>query len=248
MIRTLPLVAVATLCASAGSASAVHVNLELSLLVDVSDSISTTEYNLQKLGYANAFRQSNFFNSVIGSGNSIAVNFIEWSSGSQQAELVGWTLINSQASATAFGDSIAATGRPFSDNTAPGSAINFAFPRMFNNSFTSDKQVIDVSGDGVANSGANTANARAAALAAGVDQINGLVIGGSNTVLNWYIDNVQGGEGSFVLTAANFEAFQGALVQKLQMEISQGIPLPTTAGLAGLGLVVVGSSRRRARP
>src|ERR1051325_941486 len=168
MNRTVLLAAPLALALAAENASAVHVNIELSLLVDVSGSIDNTEYNLQRQGYANAFANPNFFASVIGPGNSVAVNFVEWSGANQQAQLVGWTRISSQADATAFAAAILAPARPFNNgSTAPGSAINYASPLIFSNNFDSDKQVIDVSGDGAANDGANTLAARNAALAAG---------------------------------------------------------------------------------
>jgi hypothetical protein len=242
--------ALVVLALAARSARAIHVDIELSLLVDVSSSIDDVEYGLQRQGYASAFTNPTFFSSVIGTGHSVAVNFIEWSGPLQQHEQVGWTLIDSQASATSFGNAIAAANRQFAASTAPGSAINFAYPRIFSNSFTSDKQVIDVSGDGPWNSGDDTLTARNAALAAGVDQINGLVILNADepTLLSFYQNNIQGGLNSFVLAAADFNDFGDAIQRKLQLEIGGGtVPLPTTAGLGVAGLVLLGASRRRSR-
>ena len=42
----------------AGQASATAVGLELMLLVDVSGSVNSTEYGLQKTGYVNAFNSA----------------------------------------------------------------------------------------------------------------------------------------------------------------------------------------------
>jgi hypothetical protein len=234
-----------------GAASAQHVNLELSLLVDVSGSVSTTEFNIQRQGYANAFSNPNFFASNIGAGNSIAVNFIEWSGNGQQSQVVGWTIINDQASANAFAAAIMAGARAFSGQTAVGQAITFGANSILNNSITSDKQIIDVSGDGsdnVNNPGnpAFTINARNAALAAGIDQINGLAITGSETgLLAWYNNHVKGGDGAFVIEANNFAAFSAAVEEKISLEISQAIPLPGVAGMAGLGLAGIAIKRRR---
>jgi hypothetical protein len=72
-----------------------NVNLELSLLVDVSGSIQLNEFNTQRNGYASVFSNTSFYTNVVGAGGSIAVNFIEWSGAGQQAQVVGWTLINS---------------------------------------------------------------------------------------------------------------------------------------------------------
>ena len=248
MNRIVGLASVGALSLLAGAASAQHVNLELSLLVDVSGSVDTTEFNIQRQGYANAFSNPNFFSTNIGAGNSIAVNFVEWSGNGQQAQVVGWTVINDQASANAFAAAILAGARAFSGQTAVGQAITFGANSIMNNSITSDKQVIDVSGDGSdnVNGAAFTANARNAALAAGIDQINGLAMTGDEAgLLAFYTNNVIGGTGSFVIEANSFAAFTAAVEQKISLEISQAIPLPGVAGMAGLGLAGIAIKRRR---
>lgn len=243
---TLSALAIST---TANAATLTPVDLELSLLVDVSGSVSTSEFNLQRQGYVNAFSNADLFNNFISRGNigSIAVNLIYWSGTSQQQEAVGWTLIDSVAASQSFASAISSTLRPFSGSTAPGSAINFATPRFFNNAFDGARQVIDVSGDGAANVGANTAAARDAALAAGVDAINGLVIGQSS-VVNFYVNNIQGGAGSFVLAANSFEDFATTIEQKLRTEIivdPQPTPEPATLiGLLGLGAFGVTKLKR----
>jgi hypothetical protein len=100
-------------------AYAVPVDLELSIMVDVSISISDTEFNLQRGAYANAFHDPTL-HALIASGprQSIAANFIYWSGATQQIESVPWTKISSAAEADAFGDLIAATSRPFSGTTS----------------------------------------------------------------------------------------------------------------------------------
>jgi hypothetical protein len=238
--------AAATLCFSSW-AQALSVDIELSLLVDVSGSIDATEYNLQRTGYANAFKSAAVTNLFNGTGRSIAVNMIEWSGTSEQAQVVGWTLINSAASAIAFGNSIAAVNRAFSGQTAPGSALNYATPLFNNNGYEGNKWVIDVSGDGAQNAGATTATARNAAVAAGVDQINGLAILGEAGLLAWYIANIQAGAGSFVNSVAGFADFQTAITEKLVFEITNNtvVPVPGALPLLASGLLALGAFSRR---
>ena len=143
-------------------ANAIPVALELQLLVDVSGSVDANEFNLQKGGYVAAFQDPVIqaaIAALAGSGG-IAVQYISWSGADQQTVQVGWTHITDAASANAFAAAINATVRPFSGNTAPGSAINFGTPLFLNNGFEGTRLVMDVSGDGAQNEGASTPAAR----------------------------------------------------------------------------------------
>jgi hypothetical protein len=230
----------------AAHAQAVSVRVELSLLVDVSGSIDATEYNLQRTGYANAFSNASFYSSVVGAGNAIAVNFIQWSGAAEQSQSVGWTLINSQASANAFAAAILAAPRPFSGQTAPGNAINFGAPLFNNNGFEGIRKIMDVSGDGSQNDGVTTSTARNNALAAGINAINGLAILGSEANLDtWYAANVQGGAGSFTIAANGFADFGNAIERKLRIELGGPLPGAVGTGLATMGLVTFARRRRQ---
>ena len=246
MFKSLIAAAAGLLALGATQARAVPVDLELQLLVDVSGSVSGSEFALQQQGYADAFRDADVQNAIAsGQIGSIAVQLVFWSSGSQQAIGVDWFQVSDAASSIALADAIIAASRPFSGGTTPSAAIDFGVPLFDNNGFESTRQVIDVSGDGTGNAGL-TAAARDAALAAGIDQINGIAIG-SEFVRQFYEDNVIGGLGAFVILASTFEDFDAAIKQKLLVEIQNPIPVPGAAlflvtGLAGLA----GVKRRRA--
>ncbi|MEO5939097.1 MAG: DUF1194 domain-containing protein [Sphingomonas sp.] len=227
-------------------AQAQTVDIELALLVDVSGSVDTTEFNLQRQGYVNAFNDA-AIQAVFQSGKSAGITLIYWSGAGEQSQAVGWTLVNSAASSAAFAALIAATSRPFSGQTAIGSALNYITPSFFNNTFTSAKQIIDVSGDGATNDGADTLAARNAALAAGIDQINGLPILGEAGLLAFYQTNVQGGAGSFTTPADSFATFDAALKSKIGRELTGGVPEPTTWAMMVMGFGAVGFSLRRRR-
>lgn len=241
--------AAAALCAapavSFGGIAAVQVDLELSLLVDVSGSINASEFNLQRSGYSNAFRTPGIKSQITSTDNGrlgrIAVNMIYWSSRNQQAEVVGWTLLDSAAACDAFADAIDAAARTFNDDTSVQGALDFATPLFSTNNFVGFRKVIDISSDGTNNSttpGRSVALARADALAA-VDTINAIVIGG-NDLLNYYINNVIGGTNAFALQAENFDTFSATIFRKLTFEI----PAPGSLAVVGLGGLVALRRRR----
>ncbi len=249
LVAPLAALALASGLAAAQAPPPTLVDLELSLLVDVSGSVSTGEFNLQKQGYVNAFNDASLWDRIqAGRHGRIAVNYIYWSSATNQQLAVDWMLIDSYASSQMFAGMIDGTTRPFSGGTEPGAAISYATPLFFSNMFQGDRLVIDVSGDGCGNT-ARTQSARDAALAAGVTTINGIVIGGGASIRNCYERDVIGGEGAFVEVAMDFDEFDEALRRKLEREIAPSVvPEPGTVVLMATGLVGVlgvGVFRRR---
>lgn len=229
--------------------AATVVDTEISFLLDLSGSVDASEYALQVGGYVDAFNNLDF------TGTNFAANFIVWSGATQQLESVTWTLINDNTSAASFADAIEAAllppggSRPFAGSTAPGSAINYAVPLFASNDFDAARQVIDVSGDGAENNGASTSAARDAALTAGIDQINGLPILGSEFGLEaWYNANIKGGAGAFVIPANTFDDFADAIEEKIEAEIIDPVTTPepsSVVSLAGLGAVAAFSVLKR---
>ena len=128
--------AVPLLLASRQAQADTAVGLELALLSDVSRSVDATKYNLQLQGYVQAFQSAAIHNAIMNSvGGSIAVTYIEWSSFDKQSTRIGWTLINSAATANAFAAALNSNVRAFSGGVAPGSAIHFAAPLFASNAF-----------------------------------------------------------------------------------------------------------------
>lgn len=238
---------------AAHDAKAVSVDVELQLLVDVSGSVGTSEFQLQRNGYAEAFRDQEIIDFILDDDNGnrfgqSAAQFIYWAGANSQQVAVGWALLDSPASILAFADAIEASARPFSGGTAPGSAINFAVPEFENNGFEDGDLVIDVSGDGPENQGADTSTARDDALAAGVTRINGLPIGGSAAVEAFYASEVIGGTGAFSIPAAAFSDFEDIVKRKIEFEVTGTtpvIPVPASIPLLLSGVGMLGALRLR---
>ncbi len=234
-------VALAALLLSTSSAaySVTQVDIELQLLLDISGSIDSSEYDLQLLGYQAAFESDNVQNAIInGSEGQIAVQLIMWSGPNQQSVMIDWTLVDSAASADTFAADIAVIARPFSGWTAIGEAVEYAYPLFENNGFEGFEQIIDISGDGTNNKGMAPSVATSNALNAGVDTINGIVITTNQNVVDQYLDDVITGESPFLLAPGNFDDFQLAIENKIVAEIegsrpvnAVSVPEPGTLGL-----------------
>ena len=212
-----------------------RVDVALVLAADVSRSITTDEFQLQRQGYAKAIADPDVVRAIqAGTSGAIALTFVEWAGSDEQQVVVDWQIIHDPASAKAFTDTLLAAPRAFFGRTSISAALDFAMERLKASGVKAERQVIDVSGDGTNNAGRPLEEARAAALAGGVT-INGLAIinegagmfGGFSGhtqppggLPNWYHDNVTGGPGSFLLTVEDFESFGEAMTKKLLNEIA----------------------------
>ena len=215
--------------------AAAGVDLLLVLAADVSRSIDSDKYDLQRKGYASAMSDPEVLRAIAaGPTGRIAVAFVEWAGSTSQKLVIGWTVIGTAAEAQAFGAKVAVAPRSFMDRTAIGSAIDFAAGLFATAPVTADRRIIDVSGDGDSNGGRDIRTARDDALAHGVTTINGIVIlsdmnGPAYLVAHthppgglqaYYRQNVAGGVNSFVAVAEGFDSFGRSLVAKLIAEIS----------------------------
>ncbi len=206
----------------AAPARAAPVDLELVLGVDTSMSVASDEFALQMAGYARAFRQPEVLQAIESAGaNGIAVSLVQWADSAQQAVSVGWTWIGDRASAMAFADRIAATGRRFTGpGTALASALGFCLRLFDGNGFEGRRRVVDLSGDGRDNRGPKVTLIRTRALASGIT-VNGLAIVNDEPFLDrYYQRQVIAGPDAFVVAAADYRDFADAIVKKLVREIA----------------------------
>ncbi len=223
------------------------VSLELVLAVDTSSSVSVEEFDLQMRGFSEAFRSVPVIAAISAHGPAgIAVSMIQWSDNRRQQVAVDWSLLTDEASSLAFAAAIDETPR-FLDGggTAIGGAIAFSLAEIDRNSFAGSRKVIDISGDGRANQGAQPETLRDRAVLQGVT-INGLaILNEDSSVAAYYRNSVVGGEGAFVMTANDYESVALAILEKLIKEIG-GVPIagPPADAPAGSQQAAAEAARR----
>jgi hypothetical protein len=222
-LRAVLLLAVFVAGASPVRAQLQPVDLELILAVDCSRSIDDSEFALQVQGYAEAFRHPSVLRAIqSGMRRAIAVTYVQWAGPFLQTQAIGWTLISDGESALEFADRFQAAPRGFyGGGTSLSGVIDYSKTLFPKSGFNGRRRVIDISGDGINNSGRMATSARDDALREGIT-INGLAIlteiGGLD---NYFRENIMGGEGSFVLAAEDFASFAQAILNKLIREIAE---------------------------
>ena len=238
----LALICVGAAAIPATAPAAEQVDLLLVLAADVSRSIDTAKFQLQREGYAAAVSDPRVLEAIqSGRLGRIGLTFVEWSGVGAQRVVIDWTTVGEADSAKGFGDRLLEAPRSFADRTSISGAIEFAMVQFARAPYESPRRTIDISGDGTNNAGRDVATARDEALSQGVT-INGLVIL-SETPLAWnpdhtnppggldnyYRNNVIGGPGAFVLAAENFNSFGQAIVKKMIAEVAQAHTRPPLA-------------------
>lgn len=217
------------LMAGAGMAiagEAPQVDLQLVLAVDASGSVSQYRFELQKRGYASAFRDPRVLNAIrSGISQAIAVTMFQWTGPRLQVHVVPWMVVKDEASASALADAIQATTRQlYGGGTSISGAIDYSRLILRQSPFTATRRTIDVSGDGANNLGRPAQIARDEAVKEGIT-VNGLPILAVEPDLDtYYFENVIGGPGAIMVPAQNFESFADAILKKLIQEIAAREP------------------------
>ena len=236
------LITAATTCALIAIPNQVlaeRVSMELVLSVDSSSSISNDEYELQRTGYADAFRSEEVISSIENLPLGLAVTIELWTSETDSS--LGWYLLKTRAEILAFADVIDNLNRLNSSGTDIDLGLRTAVNSLLTNEYEGQALVIDISGDGVsyATDGCDVEiicptlqDTRDDAVNQGII-INGLPIISSNADTSFLEDridehyevNVIGGDGSFIEVANGFENFATAAQNKIFREITENTPI-----------------------
>lgn len=235
-MRMIALLGLALALVSPAARAADPVDMLLVLAADVSRSVTEPKFRLQREGAAAAITHPDVVMAMTsGPHRRIAVCFLEWAAIGMQNVVVDWTMIDGADSARRFGDRLVETPRSFAGSTSISNAIDFSVSQLARAPFTSERHVIDISGDGTNNSGRSVTDARDDALAKRIT-INALVIltplaesfrpehtNPAGGLEKYFQDNVIGGSGAFTVVAESHESFGRALTKKLIQEIA-GFP------------------------
>jgi Protein of unknown function (DUF1194) len=216
-----------------GRAAETQVDLQLVLAVDASGSVNQRRFELQKQGYAAAFRNPRVISAIrSGISQAIAVTMIQWTGPRLQIHVVPWMVVKDEASAEALAAAIVEAPRQlFGGGTSISGAIDYSRLILAQSPFTATRRTIDVSGDGANNVGRPASLARDEAVRDGIT-INGLPILSVEPDLDtYYFDNVVGGPGAVMVPAENYESFAEAILKKLIIEIAandtQAVKVPS---------------------
>lgn len=214
---------------SASAATACRLALALGL--DVSASVDAQEYRLQVEGLAAALNAPAVRDALLGDpGGAVAVAIYEWSGWDDQRLIVDWTLLSDATALGAVTAQLVATQRvEMSDSTALGMAL-LQGGALLQRAPKCWRRVIDISGDGKNNDGADPDMLEGEPLLAGVT-VNALVIGADDRtevdrravaigeLSSYFNAHVIRGPDAFVQVALGFADYERAMTRKLLREV-----------------------------
>lgn len=207
----------------------ISVDLELVLAIDASFSIGVDERDVQRLAYVDAFRNPEISRAITsGPYRRIAVVYVEWAESGHQRIVLPWRMIASQDDAVRFANDLEAAPVQRSGATSISGALRFSASLFHGNGFRGDRQLIDISGDGLNNDGAPVEAARDSLETQGIT-VNALPLVSTDSDLSpdeltsYYETCVSAGPGSFTLPASSTGDFALAMQRKMIAEIA-GVP------------------------
>lgn len=205
------------------------VDVELVLAVDVSLSMSPTELEIQRDGYAAALTDQRVIDAIkSGYHGRIAVTYFEWAGTTTQHVIVPWTVVASREDAEKVAEQLSALPPNSARRTSISGGLEFGADLLAESPFRGVKRVIDVSGDGPNNQGPPVDLIRDQVAAQGIT-INGLPLmtnGGITSAYDvddldrYYADCVIAGPGAFVVPVNEWSQFPEAIRRKLVLELA----------------------------
>ena len=186
---------------------------DLALVMDGSGSISSSDFNLQREGYALAIEDPG----IVPTDGSVAVTVVQFADGFGSVD-VPFTVIDSEATAANVAAQIRSIGQrdggtPLAEGVSAAiAAVGAGSPGA--------RKVMCVSTDGVPDDRQAALDAADAAVAAGFDEIDGLAVGAGADVdfLDMFV------RGGFVVSIGSFAEFSRTISEKLRTIIGGSPP------------------------
>ena len=215
------------------AACAEEVDVELFLAVDISQSMSYDELDIQRQGYASALVSEEVLGAIAsGPLGVIALTYVEWAGVGRSRTVVPWTRLATRQDAEVIAGIIAANFETTRRGTSISSVMLLAEKSMETNEFNGLRRVLDISGDGPNNTGPPVTLTRDRLLAKGIT-INGLPlmtreaasdIWGVPDLDAYFLNCVIGGPAAFVVPVRDWPEFPAAIRRKLVLELSWAPP------------------------
>ncbi|MBL4766990.1 MAG: DUF1194 domain-containing protein [Rhodobacteraceae bacterium] len=201
------------------SAPAYACDLALLLAVDVSGSVDSREFRIQMDGLATGLRDPIVSEALVRA--QAKVMLVQWTGATRQQSTIPWTTLDSFAALEGFAGKVQADTRLWRNfSTAIGDALAYSMTK-FKTVPECKRHLIDLSGDGFSNEGAEPATLGAALRQAQIT-VNAIAIEESEHDLTAYFyENVIVGDGAFVMSASSFDDYPERIRRKLLREVTQ---------------------------
>ncbi len=198
--------------------------------LDISDSISTVETQLQVDGMARAIRDPQILAAIHrGQHQRIGFAVFAWADGDYPV-LVSWRSIESEADARAASEEMVARLKTLTESsttlvgslTDVSAAMDYGFAMLGEAPFMTDRQVLNIIGNGEDNVGEDPRRARDGLVAKGVT-INGVVLGNNPALVEYYRQQIIGGPAAFVMPVNNADSMTEVFARKFVSEIVMNV-------------------------
>ena len=219
--------------ARVGGSGGVKTDVNIVTAIDISDSVDPEWIRIEIEGIARAILAPEVIRAIQrGRHGRIGFAVFAWYHDGIYPELVSWTLIVSEKDAMRVSNEIAdclrvtdaAEGRKRSNKhhlgrlTDLSAAIDHAAELLLTAPYATEREVVNIIGNGADNLGEDPQRARNSLIGQG-GTINGVVLGGDLSVLDHYRQQVIGGRGAFLLSAHNIDMIVELLARKFHYDI-----------------------------
>jgi Mg-chelatase subunit ChlD len=198
-----------------------RVDAAVVLLVDASGSMTEAELAMARGSHASALTSREVLSAITGGEHGrIAIAYVEFADRPQTR--IGWTVIDSVASASAFAEVIAQGDAPIPGSmTGLGVALAAADALFDALPYRSSRLVVDVVGDGRNNLAPHTIVGRRSLLSRGavINALPLMLSPDDDRIDVYFAGEVAGGPGHFIVPITAIDAMPTALRSKIVLEL-----------------------------